>query len=204
MLHRLASSLLAGLLLVGLFALPVRAQTPPTPEQQIRQMLEQRDREIKRLVADGGSLTAAQRDQLADFINGVIDFEAMGRAAVGPFWNKMTPAQQTEYIDLFSTIVREQSLSDLDVYNSKVTYDTITVDGDSAHVKTVTVYKDRPINVDYVLLRKDKEWYALDIVIDEASTLEAYQRSFQGVARKKGVDALLNSLRKKRDKIVSS
>jgi len=199
------SLLVVGLLVAGLFALPAQAQTSNSAQEEIRQLLQQRDQQIKRVLGDRDTFTEAQREQLKALINDDIDFRTMGRTALGPFWDDLTPAQREEFVTVFSDIVRAQSLSDLGVYRSKVTYDAITVEGDSARVVTTTVYKDTPTEVEYVMSRDaEGSWDVDDIILDDVSTAEGYARSFQTVMRKKGFDALMNSLRKKRDTMQAS
>ena len=197
--------LVAGLLLVSLIALPVQAQTSDSAQEEIRQLLQQRDQEIKRVLGDRDTFTEAQREQLKALVNDDLDFRAMSRTALGPFWDDLMPAQRKEFVDVFSDIVRAQSLSDLGVYRSKVTYDSITVEGDSARVVTTTVYRDTPTEVIYAMSRTDEgSWDVDDIILDGVSTAEGYARSFQTVMRKKGFDPLMKSLRKKRDKMQAS
>lgn len=193
MLNRIFSTLLVGLLFVGAAA-GVQAQDRSA---EVRQMLDQRDRQIKALLGTRDTFTDAQREQLKAVINDNINFEAMGRHALGTYWNDLTPQQRKEFVDVFSGIVRNQSLSNLDVYRAQVTYDKINVHGDSAYVMTTTVYKNVPTKVDYVLGRKGQQWLLEDIVLDNVSTAEGYARSFQSVVRKRGFDALMTSLRKK-------
>lgn len=206
MLLRSVSPLLAGLLLIGLFAAPVvQAQNP---KQEIRTMMETRDREIKQaikpLIDNPKGATEAQRQKATSLINDQIDFEAMGEAALGKYWADLTEEQRTEFVDVFGDIVRSQSLSDLEVYNAAVTYDEITVDGGKATVKTTTAYDDKQIEVVYLLGKNDATWWVHDIIIDEVGTVEGYARSFQGAIRKRGFDGLMKSLYKKRDKIQAS
>lgn len=170
---------------------------------EVRELLEERDREIKRLLGDKETFTAEQRERLKSVINDGIDFEAMGKTAVGPFWWEITPAQREEFVDVFSEIVRNQLLSNLDVYRSKVTYKSVTVNGDSARAVTTTVYKDVPTEVEYVLGTKGDRWQVRDIILDDVSTADGYARSFQTVIRKRGFDALMQSLRKKLDSVSS-
>lgn len=193
MLNRAFSLLLAGLFLFGAVT---TAQAQDTA-REIRQMLEQRDREIKTMLGNKSTFTPQQREQLKSLINDNIDFEAMSRQALGPHWNGLSAQQRQEFVDVFSDIVRNQSLSNLDVYRARVTYGDINVDGDSAHVTTTTVYKDVPTEVAYVLGLKNGQWRVQDIVLDNVSTAEGYARSFQTVVRKRGFDALMSSLRKK-------
>jgi phospholipid transport system substrate-binding protein len=193
MLNRLLSILLF-LVFVGGFVLEANAQDR---SKEVKQLLEQRDREIKQLLGSKNTFTEEQKDKLKDVINAGIDFEAMGRTALGEHWSKITPAQRKEFVDVFSAIVRNQSLSNLDVYRAQVTYKSVTVKDNVAHVQTTTVYKNVPTRVDYVLGLADGEWRVQDIVLDDVSTADGYARSFQTVVRKKGFDSLMASLHKK-------
>lgn len=201
MLNRILSHLSLVVFLLCVFTGSAQAQNK---EQEIRTMLEQRDQEIKRVLGNNDTFTQQQRDQLKNLINGVIDFEAMGKTALGPHWNDLSAEQRKEFIDVFSEIVRSQSLADLDIYRTNVEYKNITVNGNSARVETSVTYKDVPTRVDYVLGYRNNEWRVDDIILDDVSTAEGYARSFQSVVRKKGFDSLMASLRKKLDRVSSS
>lgn len=166
---------------------------------EVRQLLEERDREIKRLLGGEATVSDEQRERLKSVINRGIDFEAMGRLALGPFWSDLTPEQRTDFVDVFGEIVRNQSLSNLDVYRSNVTYKDVTVEGDTARAITETTYKGVPTKVEYRLGLTSGGWHVHDIILDDVSTVEGYARSFQTVVRKRGFDSLMDSLRKKLD-----
>lgn len=203
MVNRILATVLLFLLIGGTFSAANASAQDPDKAREVRQLLEQRDREIKALLGDQKTFTNAQRERLREVVNQGIDFEAMGRRALGEFWNDTTPSQRDEFVDVFSQIVRAQSLSNLDVYRSKVTYKDVTVEGDTATVLTSTVYKDVPTDVTYVMGLNDGEWMVQDIVLDDVSTADGYARSFQTVIRKKGFDALMTSLNKKLDSMNS-
>lgn len=170
-------------------------------EVEIRQMLEQRDQEIKSILGSGSNYTAQQRERLKELIGGVIDYRAMGQTALGPHWDELTAEQHQEFVEVFRDVVQAQSMSDLEVYNSQVTFDQIDVQGDSAYVRTMTQYQGTWTPVEYVLTYRDGEWLAEDIIVDDVSTAEGYARSFQTVIRQRGFEALMESLRKKRSEI---
>jgi len=170
--------------------------SPVDVEQAIRSELEQRDRRIKRELGEG-EITEAQRDTLKTLINGFINFDSMAAEALGPHWEDLTDQQRSEFVDVFSEIVRHQSLGDLNVYRSRVTYDSISVEDGSAHVVTTTTYKDVPTIVEYHMIRTDNGWMARDIVLDDVSTVAGYSRSFQTFVRKRGFDALMDNLNKR-------
>lgn len=197
-------SLVVAMLLLGATGTPAFSQSASNESAQIRQMLEERDQEIKSILRGTSEYTQQQREDLKALINGVLDFRAMGRTALGPFWDDLSDAQRAEFLSVFQDVVRTQSLSDLEVYSSTVTYDAIRVDGDSAFVRTTTTYQGTSTPVEYVLHRTDSTWLAEDIIIDDVSTAESYARSYQTFMRKRGFDALMNVLRKKRDEAPSA
>ena len=192
----------AAVLAVGLLAPPSGAQT--STQQEIRTMLEERDQQIKSILSGSSDYTPEQRARLKELINGVLDFRVMAETALGPHWDTLATDRRDRFVEVFRDVVRAQSMSDLGVYNSKVTFDQISVQGDSAHVRTTTEYQGTRTPVVYILERTEGEWKAEDIVVDEVSTAEGYARSFQSVMRKRGFDALMSALERKRDQTTSA
>ncbi len=198
------SAVLAALLLLSGGVSTAFGQGESATAAEIRQMLEQRDQEIKSILGETDDYTAEQRAQLKELVNGVIDFRVMGQRALGPHWEDLGENQREEFVSVFREVVRAQSMGDLGVYNSAVTYDQIDVQRDSAFVRTRTKYEGRTTSVEYVLERREGEWRAEDIIVDGVSTVEGYARSFQTVVRKRGFDSLMKSLRKKRDEVTGT
>ncbi|MEF8816245.1 MAG: ABC transporter substrate-binding protein [Salinibacter sp.] len=203
-LYRPLSAVLAAILLLSGSIAPAWGQGKDATAAEIRQMLENRDQQIKSILGGSDDYTAEQRAQLKELVNGVIDFRVMGERALGPHWEDLGDDQRDEFVSVFREVVRAQSMSDLGVYNSAVTYDQIDVQGDSAFVRTQTKYEGRTTPVEYVLERREDEWRAEDIIIDGVSTVEGYARSFQTVVRKRGFESLMKSLRKKRDQVTAT
>ena len=186
--------------LVLFSALPVLAQNGG--QAAVKTLLQERDTEIKAIVGTG-TLGDSQREKLRDLVNDAVDFRSMSQAALGETWIDLTTAQKDEFVELFSTIVRSQSLADLKIYRAKVAYDAVKVDGKFARAATTARYDDVTSKVDYELAydEKGKKWVITDIIIDGVGTVEGYQRSFERVVKRKGFDTLLKSLRKKAEKV---
>jgi len=164
----------------------------------IRKMLQQRDQEIKDLLGPKGTeYTQTQREKLKNIINGIVDYKAMARYALQNIYDSLSTDQRKEFIDLFSTIVRDQSLNKLDIYRAEVKYKKINVSGDSAVVNTTAILDNVRTPVIYHMHQQQGEWEITDMIIDDVSTAGSYRRSFQNVIRKKGYDRLLASLRKR-------
>jgi len=192
----------AAVLMLGMG--PSRVEGQASTQAEIRTMLETRDQEIKSILSGNSDYTQAQRDRLRELINGVLDFRAMATTALGTHWDTLSTDRRDRFVDVFRDVVRAQSMSDLDVYNSKVTFDQISVQGDSAYVRTMTEYKGTKTPVEYILQRQDTTWRAEDIIVDEVSTAEGYARSFQSVMRKRGFEALMGALERKRKEAMST
>lgn len=168
--------------------------------EAVKQLLEQRDRQIKQIVGpEGTEYTKDQREELKNVINGVMDYAAMAEYALQETYDEISEEQRKEFIDLFSTIIRDQSLNRLDIYRAEITYRDIEVNGNEAVVKTLATRKDIRKDVAYELQYEeaDNEWVVVDFSIDDVSTAESYRRQFQNIIRKKGFDSLMETLRKR-------
>ncbi len=168
----------------------------------IKQLFEERDREIKALLGPKGTeYTEEQREKLKNIINGNIDYGEMAQFALGNTYDDLSAEKQNEFIDLFSTIIRDQSLNKLDIYRAKVTYEDITVEEDSAFVSTIAEMDKVRTPVSYELKYKEKDgtqqWVVTDMIIDDVSTAGSYHQQFQRIIRKKGFDSLMETLRKR-------
>lgn len=169
-------------------------------EQAIKELLQERDQEIKTLLGpEGTEYTQQQRAELKNIINGVIDYSAMAEYALQETYDEITPEEQEEFVDLFSTIIRDQSLNKLDIYRAEVTYRDIEINGNEATVNTLATRKNVRTPVVYELRYNPDaaEWVVIDFSIDDVSTADSYRRQFQNIIRDKGFDSLMETLRKR-------
>jgi phospholipid transport system substrate-binding protein len=166
----------------------------------VRELLEERDQEIKDLVGPKGTeYTQERREKLKDIINGIIDYQAMAQYALQETYDTLTTDEREEFVDLFATIIRDQSLNKLDIYRADVRYESIKVNSDTAVVETVVTLEDvrTPVIYDMKYEEDNSQWVVTDMVIDDVSTAGSYRRQFQNIIRKKGYQSLLETLRKR-------
>jgi phospholipid transport system substrate-binding protein len=169
-----------------------------TEADAIQAMLEERDQEIKELLGPKGTdYTQEQRDRLKDIINDVINYQSMAEHALGDTYDEISEEEREEFVSLFSTIIRDNSLNRLDIYRAEVTYNSIDVNQDSAYVATTAQLEDVRTSVDYNLQEFDGTWMITDMTIDAVSTADSYNRQFQSIIRQRGFDALMDSLRRR-------
>ena len=166
--------------------------------EEVRTLLEQRDDQIKKLVGpEGTDYTEEQRAKLKEIINGVIDFEAMAKEALEETFDTISTEKRNEFVDLFATIVRDQSLNKLDIYRAEITYQDIQVENDQARVETLAQLKNVRTPVNYEMEFQNGDWFIVDMEIDDVSTASSYNRQFQRIINQKGFEPLLESLRKR-------
>ena len=167
-------------------------------KDEIRNFLKERDKEIKELVGPKGTgHTESQRENLKDIINGVMDYASMAEYALQSTFDDLSDDQKEEFIDIFSTIVRDQSLNSLDIYRADVEYIDINVNENTATVETIAILENVRTPVSYEISERDESWVITDMSIDNVSTAESYRRSFQNIIRRRGYDALLSSLKRR-------
>lgn len=184
------------------FSLPAMAALQASPEEQeIISLLDERDREIKNLLGPRGTTyTEEQRRQLTAIINDIIDYSAMAQTALQETYHTIGAEQREKFVDLFSTIIREQSLSQLEIYRAEVVYNEVDVTGDSALVETMAILDNVRTPVWYEMERRNDEWVITDMAIDNVWTAESYRRSFQNQIRRRGFDALMTSLERRAER----
>lgn len=184
------------ILFAALSSYSVHAQNI-TPEE-LRNVMSSRDLQIKQLVGpEGTTHTEMQLDQLKDIINGIIDYSAMAKIALQNTFDEISADQRQEFVQLFSSIIRDQSLNNLDIYRAQVSYDNITIDGNKAMVTTTATLSNVRTPVSYSMEKRGLQWFITDMAIDNVSTAESYRRSFQNMIRRRGFDALLDNLRRR-------
>jgi len=192
------------LLTVTLFIMGIAGAIQPGYAQKskeaVKQLLENRNQQIKKILGPKGTkYSKKQREELKNVINGIIDYRAMAKYALQDTWNKITPQKRDEFVKLFSQIIRDHSLNQLDIYRANITYRSISINGDSATVKTLATRKDIRKNVVYKLFYKQNKakWVVTDFLINDVSTAGSYRRQFQNIIEKNGFNKLMDILRKR-------
>jgi len=199
MMKKLSCYIFLAAFTISLFGLAPAADAQKSKEA-VKQLLEERDREIKELLGpEGTEYTQEQRQKLKDIINGIINYPAMAKYALQDTYNEISQAEREEFINLFSTVIRDQSLNKLDIYRADITYRNIELDGNDAVVNTLATRKNVRTPVIYDMHYEDEQgqWVVVDFSIDDVSTADSYQRQFQNIIRKNGFDKLMSNLRKR-------
>ncbi|GAB5408696.1 MAG: ABC transporter substrate-binding protein [Balneolaceae bacterium] len=167
-------------------------------EEQIKTMLTQRDEQLKELLGpEGQEYSDEQRAELKEIINGVIKFEAMAKTALDKTYDEISEESRQEFLDLFTTIVRDHSMNKLEIYRAKVTYSSVEIENEQALVKTMAELEEVRTPVDYKMELDGEDWVIVDMSVDNLWTAESYKNQFQRIITRRGFDTLMESLRKR-------
>jgi phospholipid transport system substrate-binding protein len=156
-------------------------------------------------------ISAAAREQkLRAIAESHFDFAEMSRSAIGYHWKTLTPAQQSEFVPLFTTFIEDAYLSRIESYSvekinqqiqsSMIQFTRQTTDGpDYAEVFSTVVLQDQkdPIPVNYMMRLDAGEWKIYDITIDAISVIANYRNQFNRVLNTDGYDKLVSLIRQK-------
>ncbi len=208
----LRTGALAALLLFA-FAVSASAQTlvsPPTsPDDAMGSVKTIIDQSI--VVFKDKQISATDREQkLRGIAESHFDFREMAKSAIGYHWKTLTPAQQSEFVPLFTTFIEDAFLSRIESYSvekvnqqlqsSMIQFIKQTTDGpEYAQVYSTVVLQDRkdPIAVNYMMRRDGNEWKIYDITLDAISVIANYRNQFNRVLNNDGYEKLVSIIRQK-------
>lgn len=188
----LKTGILAGFTALALAVAPAFS-APGDPVAIIRK----KDAELQKLLRDKNA--SKQTDRIKVLINGIFDFEELGKRALGPeTWKTMTPDQQKRFVKAFREMVENASVKKLEAYQSdSSTYDPPEITNGKASVTAHVYSKGTESVVTYKLLAKDTTWKAWDLVIDDLSTARNYGEQFRKILQTSNIDGLIAKLEKK-------
>ncbi len=152
------------------------------------------DKELKKPEKEKERRTSIRQTVIKRF-----DFEEMAKRSLAAHWKDRTPAEQKEFVVLYSDLLENTYIKKIERYeNEKVVYHDERVDGDYAAVKTKIVdKKGLSIPVEYRIIKKKDKWEVYDIIIEGVSLVNNYRTQFNQIIRSGSYNDLVKRLREK-------
>lgn len=145
----------------------------------------------------GGS-NATRARTIGPVIDRTFDIPLMARLAVGPSWNSIPAAQQTNLVDAFRALTVSQYAKNFDSYQGEK-FVTAGVDARGADklVRTTLTSGTRTETLNYRLRSSGGQWKIVDVYYRNAiSQLATRRADFARVLQKGGAAALIDHLNK--------
>ena len=144
-----------------------------------------------------------RRQKIRQTVLARFGFEEMARRALGRHWRKLSPAQQKEFVPLFSDLLERSYINKIESYGSSsdveilYTKEMVTPEG-YAMVRTEVVNEqDLNFEIEYRLLKRDEDWQVYDIVIEAVSLVNNYRTQFNKIISQESYPALVKKLKLK-------
>ena len=159
-------------------------------------------------VLDDPALKAPDRRQerrsaVRKLASEVFDVQETARRALGPHWQKISPAEREEFVQVFADLLERTYISKIDLYGGeKLQYTAEQVEGNRAVVKAKVVTRqgtEVPVEARMLKNPTGDRWLIYDIAIENVSLIGNYRAQFDSIIRKESFTALLDRLKTKRD-----
>lgn len=166
-----------------------------TPSETIKTTID----DVLATLSDTSMDNEAKRNVALTKITDAFNFPGMSQRVLATNWKKTDARQRQRFIDLFTQILANTYWQRIKTYRDQ----SVEVVGEkiknenSARVKTVIKTGSKDIPVDYSLHLKDGQWLAYDVVIEGVSLVRNYRNSYQQIAKRDGIDGLLDKMQVK-------
>jgi phospholipid transport system substrate-binding protein len=188
---------MAGLCLAaGAAAVRVEAASP-------RQAVEGQVNRVLAALADPAFKDQAREVKIAkirSIVNEIFDYTELSKRTLGREWGRFNPAQQNEFVTLFSDLL-EKTYADrlLSYSNEKVEFEKETMlrEGLAEVTSVVTTSDGKKIPLDYRLLDTGKGWKVYDVVIEGISMVKNYRDQFRDILARQPPEEVLKTLRER-------
>jgi ABC-type transporter MlaC component len=155
---------------------------------------------LHRRVPDWSPEAEVNAARVTRLLSEILDYQAIARRALGPRWDTLRPAQQAEFLSLFTPLTNSALVAAAERQVS-LTYDSETVSGDEATVVVIPRLADgggRAVErIEYKLGVDCGHSRIHDVVVDGVSLVDGYRAQFDRLFRKGTFDDLLAVMRRK-------
>lgn len=177
-------------LLCTLFFLAAAALAANTPLQVIKDS----NSDALRIQQGKTKLDAATEAQLMQVINRVTSFSIMS-ARVMEWLPPLTPAQKNLFDSRFQELLRVSSVKKAGRYRANgFQYLGVRMAGADAIVRTIALYKNDRVALDYTLQNFSGTWKVVDYNIDGIGTVDNYRKMFRILFNRKDFNGVLQSI----------
>jgi phospholipid transport system substrate-binding protein len=170
------------------------------PGDQVRQTVDKLLAILNNPQLRGEDKKNERREKLREAIYPRFDFTEMAKRSLGPHWQRRSPEEQKEFVELFTSLLEGAYLDKIESYNGeKVQYLNETVDNDYAEVDTKIVDNNgQQFSVNYRLHNVGGDWKVYDVVIENVSLVNNYRSQFNRMLAKSSFEELLKTIREKK------
>jgi phospholipid transport system substrate-binding protein len=188
-----------GLSLVALAALEPQARADAAQD-----FVQSRQTQVTALLHQS---PGAQRDkQIANILDGMIDYEELAKRSLAAHWADLTDPQRKDFTDILKRLVQrnyEKSIKGILDYRVEYLGEEKEAEGALVHTRASSTsdQREEPISIDYrILTSPSGSLKVIDVVTEGASLINNYKNQFHRVIQKDGFEALVKKMKDKLSK----
>ena len=168
--------------------------------QQVKQTVDRVLAIVNDPALKGDAKAAERRQKLKEVIGARFDFAEMAKRSLGAQWQKRSPAEQKEFVEVFTELLEGSYLDKIESYSSeKVRFVNDRQDKDYAEVGTKIINnKGEEFSVDYRLYNANGDWKVSDVIIENISLVNNYRAQFNRVLARSSYAELLETMKQKK------
>jgi len=176
-----------------------RAGSAGVPTDQMRSTVDRGLAILKDPALNSAGAKEARRSELNKAIFPRFDFEEMANRSLGAEWRRRTPAEQMEFIRLFTELLKDSYVDSIESYRGdKVFYRRESQDGAYADVATRVINeRGEEFAIDYRLNIEASQWKVYDVIIENVSIVNNYRAQFSRILGRSSFAELLHTIRDK-------
>ena len=133
-------------------------------------------------------------------------YQIMARMSLGSSWKRFDPAQQEEFVQLFTRMLEETYFSKIRKYFQEiksysreqvVITDEIIFSSRKAEVQTEMEHEGTKVPVHYRMVTLNGDWKVYDVQVEGVSLVQNYRSQFQDLMLKHSPEEVIEIVRKK-------
>ncbi len=191
---RLIVATIAALALGAVTSQPALAASPQAAKQFIDTLASQ----VLDIVKNDGLGKADKQAKIENLFSDKVDVDFIAKFVLGKHWRTANAEQQQSYIAAYRPFIMKNYAGRLTRYSGQ-TYalKNARADGD-ATIVTMEILdpNGQNVNLDYRLAGAGSNFKILDISVEGVSLLSTQRSEFNGIVERKGVDGLIEALKK--------
>jgi phospholipid transport system substrate-binding protein len=169
------------------------------PTEQLREHVDQVIKILQTPELQGERKATERRAEVRKVANNIFDYPETAKRSLGRHWQDRTPAERSEFTQLFADLLEHAYFSRIDRYSGEnMKYVGESVQGDQGTIRTRILTKQgSEIPVDYRLFRQGTQWRVYDVVIEGVSLISNYRTQFNKIIQTSSFNDLLAKMKAK-------
>lgn len=172
-----------------------------SPLTMIRTAVGQAQAILENPALQGESQRQKRSQQVWAAVKPYFDLQELSQRTLGVHWRERTPAEQQQFISLFTSLIEHTYSHALTQYTSdvQITFERERVEGNYAEVDTTlrAPALAKTISMQYRLHRVNNNWRVYDVVIEHVSLVQNYRAQFNRILSRSSYQELVQTIKDK-------